>query len=121
LRAFGRGDVLADPKYLPPYADIHDVRYVRGILEAGFAGLSLEQAGELLNTADVAWAPMETLMELEMNPQAHEAGCFVETPDGWGGSFWGPAAPVRFPGVDTSPRGPAPKLGQHTREVLSEA
>jgi crotonobetainyl-CoA:carnitine CoA-transferase CaiB-like acyl-CoA transferase len=64
---------------------------------------------------------METLMELEMNPQAHEAGCFVETPDGWGGSFWGPASPVRFPGVDTSPTGPAPKLGQHTREVLIEA
>jgi crotonobetainyl-CoA:carnitine CoA-transferase CaiB-like acyl-CoA transferase len=27
---------------------------------------------------------------------------------------------VRFPGLDTSPRGPAPKLGQHTREVLRE-
>jgi crotonobetainyl-CoA:carnitine CoA-transferase CaiB-like acyl-CoA transferase len=121
MRAIGREEVLANPKYLPPYTDIHDVRYVRGILEGAFEAMTLDQAGELLNAADVAWAPMETLQELEMNPQAHEAGCFVETPDGWGGSFWGPASPVRFPGVDTTPRGPAPKLGEHTREVLREA
>jgi crotonobetainyl-CoA:carnitine CoA-transferase CaiB-like acyl-CoA transferase len=121
MRAFGRGEVLDDPKYLPPFTDIHDVRYVRGILEAGFEALTLEQAGELLDSLDVAWAAMDSLADLEMNPQAHEAGCFVEVADGWGGSFWNPASPVRFPGVDTSPRGPAPKLGQHTREVLLEA
>ncbi|HEY2357467.1 MAG TPA: CaiB/BaiF CoA-transferase family protein [Phenylobacterium sp.] len=121
MRAIGRHDILADPRNLPPYSDVHVVRYVRAALDAAFEAMTLEQAGELLTAADVAWAPMETLMDLEMNPQAHEAGCFVETPDGWGGSFWGPAAPVRFPGVDTSPRGPAPKLGQHTREVLVEA
>ncbi|THD77545.1 MAG: CoA transferase [Phenylobacterium sp.] len=121
LKAIGREDILAEPRFLPPFGDIHDVRYVRAALDTAFDAMTLEQAGALLDTADVAWAPMETLMELEMNPQAHEAGCFVETPDGWGGSFWGPASPVRFPGVDTTPRGPAPKLGQHTREVLLEA
>ncbi|MFL5296365.1 MAG: CaiB/BaiF CoA transferase family protein [Phenylobacterium sp.] len=121
MRAIGREDILAEARFTPPYTDIHDVRYVRAALETAFDALTLEQAGALLDAADVAWAPMETLHDLEMNPQAHEAGCFVETSDGWGGSFWGPASPVRFPGVDTSPRGPAPKLGQHTREVLAEA
>jgi len=121
LKAIGREDILVEPRFQPPFTEIHDVRYIRAALETAFDAMTLDQAGELLNTADVAWAPMETLLELEMNPQAHEAGCFVETPDGWGGSFMGPAAPVRFPGVDTSPRGPAPKLGQHTREVLGEA
>ena len=121
MRAFGRGEVLTEARYMPPFTDIHDVRYVRGILEDGFEALTLDQAGALLDTVDVAWAPMDTLQDLEMNPQAHEAGCFVETPDGWGGSFLGPASPVRFPGVDTSPRAAAPKLGQHTREVLIEA
>jgi crotonobetainyl-CoA:carnitine CoA-transferase CaiB-like acyl-CoA transferase len=120
LRAIGREDIYAEARFRPPYKDIHDVRYVRAALDAAFEAMTLEQAGELLNAADIAWAPMESLMELEMNPQAHEAGIFVETPDGWGGSFWGPASPVRFPGVDTAPRGPAPKLGQHTREVLLE-
>ena len=55
------------------------------------------------------------------DPQAHEAGCFVDTPDGWGGSFKAPAAPVRFPATPTGPAGPAPRLGEHTREVLAQA
>jgi crotonobetainyl-CoA:carnitine CoA-transferase CaiB-like acyl-CoA transferase len=121
MRAIGREDILADPRNLPPYTDIHVVRYVRGALDHAFEAMTLEQAGELLDAADVAWAPMETLLDLEMNPQAHDAGCFVETPDGWGGSFLGPAAPVRFPGIDTAPRAAAPKLGEHTREVLAAA
>jgi crotonobetainyl-CoA:carnitine CoA-transferase CaiB-like acyl-CoA transferase len=121
LTAIGREDILADPRFIPPMADIDSVRYVRAALETAFDALTLEEAGALLDSVDIAWAPMETLLDLEMNPQAHEAGCFVETPDGWGGSFWAPASPVRFPGVDTSPRRPAPKLGQHTREVLAEA
>jgi crotonobetainyl-CoA:carnitine CoA-transferase CaiB-like acyl-CoA transferase len=120
MRAIGHGEMLDDPRYRPPYSDIENVRIVRAALEAAFESRTLEEAGALLNEADIAWAPMETLMELEMNPQAHEAGIFVETPDGWGGSFYGPASPVRFPGVDTAPRRPAPKLGEHTREVLLE-
>jgi crotonobetainyl-CoA:carnitine CoA-transferase CaiB-like acyl-CoA transferase len=121
LKAIGREDIWAEARFHPPFQDIHDVRYIRAALETAFDALTLEQAGQLLDSIDIAWAPMETLQELEMNPQAHEAGCFVDTPDGWGGSFWGPASPVRFPGVDTAPRRAAPKLGQHTREVLLEA
>ena len=42
------------------------------------------------------------------------------TPDQWGGAFEGPATPIRFPGLEVGPRGPAPLLGQHTAEVLAE-
>lgn len=120
LRAIGREDILDDPDCLPPMVDVHKVRYVRAALEAAFSTMTLEEAGDLLNAIDVAWAPMDTLLDLEMNPQAHEAGCFVEVADGAGGTFLSPASPVRFPGLQTNPRGPAPKLGQHTREVLRE-
>ena len=120
MRAIGKAEMLEDPRYRPPYADIEHVRTVRGALDAAFGAMTLDEASALLNAADIAFAPMDSLHDLEMNPQAHEAGVFVETPDGWGGSFWGPASPVRFPGVETAPRGPAPKLGQHTREVLLE-
>ncbi len=42
------------------------------------------------------------------------------TPDQLGGAFEGPATPIRFPGLEMGPRGPAPLLGEHTREVLEE-
>lgn len=120
MRALGHGEMLTNPKNLPPWTDIENVHAVRGVLEAGFEARTLDQCAELLNACDIAFAPMESLMELEINPQAHEAGIFVEQPDGWGGSFYAPASPVRFPGVDTAPKGPAPKLGEHTAQVLKE-
>jgi crotonobetainyl-CoA:carnitine CoA-transferase CaiB-like acyl-CoA transferase len=64
---------------------------------------------------------MQTLDDFVNDPQAHEAGCFVQTPDGWGGHITAPASPVRFPGAPTGPAGPAPKLGEHTRQVLEAA
>ena len=36
------------------------------------------------------------------------------------GDFRTVAVPMRLPGQDVGPRGPAPELGQHTREVLHE-
>jgi crotonobetainyl-CoA:carnitine CoA-transferase CaiB-like acyl-CoA transferase len=64
---------------------------------------------------------MSTIDEVSADPQAHAAGCYVSTPDNFGGAFMAPATPIRFPGLDIEPRRPAPRLGEHTREVLEEA
>jgi len=53
-------------------------------------------------------------------PQSWAAGCFVEVDDGWGGKMVSPATPARFPEGAPAVTGAAPKLGQHTREVLLE-
>jgi crotonobetainyl-CoA:carnitine CoA-transferase CaiB-like acyl-CoA transferase len=64
---------------------------------------------------------MSRLQDVAVDPQALAAECFVDTPDNFGGAFKAAASPIRFPGLSTAPRGPAPWLGQHTREVLLEA
>jgi crotonobetainyl-CoA:carnitine CoA-transferase CaiB-like acyl-CoA transferase len=120
LKAIGRPDLANDPRNLPPFRRLDDVRRVRALFEQAFAAMTLAEAGALMEAIDVAWAPMETLGGFEASAHAHQAGCFVPVGDGWGGSFLAPAAPVGFAGVDTSPRAPAPKLGQHTRQVLRE-
>ncbi|RAK56226.1 CoA transferase [Phenylobacterium soli] len=121
LAQLGHADMVENPRYAVPILDLEAVREVRAVLDDAFAGLTLDEVRALMTRADVIWAPMATLDEVVADPQAHEAGCFVETPDGWGGAFAAPAAPVRFPGLDHGPRTPAPRLGQHTREVLREA
>ena len=121
MGAIGRPDYIDDPRCVLPITDLEVVREIRGVLDARFASLTLAEALDLIQSVDVICAPMATLDEVTADPTAHEAGCFVETPDGWGGSFRAPAAPVRFPGVATGPAGPAPRLGEHTREVLAEA
>ena len=74
---------------------------------------------ELFGELEIPATPINTLDSLFDSPQLNAAGLFetVDTDDG----------PVRFPGVPTwfsrTPgrvHGPAPRLGQHTDDVLEE-
>ena len=75
-----------------------------------------------LTAEEIAWAPAQTLADVAVDPQVHAAGGIVEMPGKDGvGSFTSPGGPARFHGVDDGPKGPGPKLGEHTREVLTVA
>jgi crotonobetainyl-CoA:carnitine CoA-transferase CaiB-like acyl-CoA transferase len=52
---------------------------------------------------------------------AKDAGCFETVGNGWGGTMRVPAAPARFPEGAPKVSRAAPKLGEHTREVLESA
>ena len=116
-----RPEILADERYALPIVDLDIVREVRAMIDEGFAGMTLEDAGERLTACDLAWAPMNTLAELAQSDMARQAGCFETVADGWGGQFLAPAAPARFPEGAPPIGRPAPRLGQHTREVLEAA
>lgn len=116
-----RPEVLADPRFDLPIDDMDVVREVRAMIDEGFAGMTLEEAARRLTENDLAWAPMATLAELAASEMANEAGCFVTVDDGWGGGFRAPAAPARFPEGAPAVGRPAPKLGEHTAEVLAAA
>jgi crotonobetainyl-CoA:carnitine CoA-transferase CaiB-like acyl-CoA transferase len=113
--------VLADERFTPPIVDMDLTREVRGMCDAAFAKMTLEEAGEKLSSLDLAWAPLATLAEMADAPWAERAGCFITVEDGWGGTFRAPAAPARFPEGQPPVGRAAPKLGQHTREVLEAA
>lgn len=119
--AIDRPEVLAEPRFEPPVLDLETTREIRAMCDEGFAKLTLAEAGARLTEQDLAWAPMATLAELAESEMAETAGCFITVEDGWGGKFRAPATPARFPeGAPVVGRA-APKLGQHTREVLEAA
>jgi len=114
-------ELLAEPRFDPPVTDQATVRELRALVDAAFAKMTLAEVGERLTAGDLAWAPMGTLAELADSDLAKDAGCFEVVDDGWGQMHRVPASPVRFPeGAPTVGRA-APKLGQHTREVLEAA
>ena len=115
----GRADLLEDPRFSTPKARRANTKALVETLDAAFAALDFDEAARRLDSIDFAWSPVQRASEVAVDAQAHAAGCFVETPDGLGGSFSAPASPARFPGADDGPRGPAPSLGQHTDEVLA--
>ena len=74
---------------------------------------------EMLSKADVACGPVNDLSEVVADPQFRERGLFLE----WDGA--GPHRrmvnhPLRFSETPAGVRCPAPALGEHTEEVLSE-
>lgn len=121
MRVIGRTEVLGDPRYALPIADLEAVREVRAMIDAVFGALTLEELAERLTACDLAWAAMASLAELAASDMAEQAGCFETVSDGWGGAFRAPAAPARFPEGAPPVGRAAPKLGEHTREVLEAA
>jgi crotonobetainyl-CoA:carnitine CoA-transferase CaiB-like acyl-CoA transferase len=121
MLALDRPELLAEPRFEPPVTDPDAVAELRTLVDEAFAQFSLAEICDRLQEQDVAHAPLGTLAELAEAEFAREAGCFQPVEDGWGGSFLTTAAPVRFPEGAPPVGRAAPKLGQHSREVLEAA
>ncbi|HET6970685.1 MAG TPA: CoA transferase [Phenylobacterium sp.] len=119
--AAGRPDLVTDERFAQGKARRANARELAAELEAGFAALPFEEIARRLDAADLVWAPVQTPAEVAADPQIAAAGAFVEVDDGHGGTYRSPASPAVFPGEAAQPRPPAPRLGEHTREVLAEA
>jgi len=116
--AAGKPELVDDPRFTSSKLRRENAPALVALFDEGFGALDYEEVERRLNEADLTWAPFQTPAQVVADPQAEAAGCFVDTPDGQGGSFRAPASPARFPGAEDGPRGPAPKIGEHTAEVL---
>lgn len=121
LLAIDRPELVADERFQPPVRDPEAVAELRVILDEAFLQFDLEEICGRLKAFDLAHAPLGTLAELADAPYAQEAGCFQDVEDGWGGVFRTTAAPARFPEGAPAVGKAAPRLGQHTREILQSA
>ncbi len=118
--AAGRPELVDDPRFASAKARRENTAILVDLLDAAFGAMDYEDVAAALDEGDLTWAPYQTPRELVGDPQAEAAGCFVDTPDGAGGTFKAPASPARFPGALDGPRGPAPKLGADTAAVFKE-
>ena len=120
-RVIGREDLIDDERFNSAKARRKNASECVDILDEGFAGLTRDEAAKRLDAHSIAWSPVQTLAEAAEDEQVRAAGAIVDVPSsaGDGSTFASPASPVRFPGANDGPKGPAPKLGEHTRDVLA--
>lgn len=120
-RAIGREELIADERFSTAKARRKNSVECVNIIDEAFGKYTKEEMGKRLDDNVLAWAPVQTLTEVAQDPQAHAAGAIVQVPSasGDGTTFSSPASPVRFPGTDDGPSGPSPKMGEHTRDVLT--
>jgi len=90
------------------------------ILEETFAKKTLAEWKEILNKTDVLWAPVQNYAEALNDPQtlANEYVVEVDHPNAGRVKMLG--LPLKFSETPGKVRTPAPELGQHTEEILTE-
>jgi crotonobetainyl-CoA:carnitine CoA-transferase CaiB-like acyl-CoA transferase len=119
--AVGRPEWVADHRFETVETRREHMPAVTELMDELFAGRTLSQWGQVFDEAGFTWAPAATVAEVAADPHADAVGTFPELQHPTAGAFRTVAMPMRLRGQDIGPRGPAPDLGQHTREVLVEA
>ncbi|WP_326547209.1 CoA transferase [Mycolicibacterium sp. ND9-15] len=119
-RAVGRPEWLTDPRFDTPQARAANAAELIAALDEIFATRPLvEWAEAFAAEPDLFWSPINTLEDVVGDEQFHAAGGIVYVPDD-DATVPMVASPADFHGTPSAPRSVAPKLGEHTDEILAE-
>jgi crotonobetainyl-CoA:carnitine CoA-transferase CaiB-like acyl-CoA transferase len=120
-RAFELPGIETDPRFQDGKSRRDHAAEITAMFDAAFAKFTKEEMAARLTAEEIAWAPCQTLADVAVDPQVYAAGGIVEMPGKDGiGTFRSPGGPARFVGADDGPKGPGPKLGEHTREIMRD-
>jgi crotonobetainyl-CoA:carnitine CoA-transferase CaiB-like acyl-CoA transferase len=115
----GHPELIDDPRFNEMQVRNENKDACLAILDAAFAGRTLDEWKEALATFEGVWAPMQKPSELYDDPQAIANGYLPELMSDDGQPFNLVASPVQFDEATPALRR-APEHGQHTEEVLLE-
>lgn len=119
-RAVGHPEWLDGHEYSTPRGRFQHAADLIATLDEIFATRDLAEWAAVFDAdPDFFWAPVNSLDDLMADPQFHAAGGLVQVPDGPTTTTM-LATPVDFHGTPSGPRSTAPRLGQHTDEVVAE-
>jgi crotonobetainyl-CoA:carnitine CoA-transferase CaiB-like acyl-CoA transferase len=120
FRLVGREDMLRDARFKDNSSRVKHRQEVDAVVGGWVATQTREEASKAFAEAEVTAAPVYDIADLMSDPHAVERGIFEALPDtelGWVSVH----APV--PRLSATPAGyrrPAPRIGEHTWEVLRE-
>ena len=119
-RAVDRSDWLRDPRFARPRDRFVNARELIAALDEIFATRPLADWAQVFaGEPDFFWSPINSLDDVIADEQFHAAGGIVDVPEG-NSSVPMVASPADFAGTPWAPRSVAPKLGEHTAEILAE-
>jgi formyl-CoA transferase len=118
-------DVIGRPQWKEAYPDVRSLMRERLALKTEIAGVisawSLDEACERLDRADITYSVVQNLQEVIHDQQARAAGIVLETGSDDPDYRYTVASPIEVAQAPKKPPGPAPGVGEHSREVLTEA
>jgi crotonobetainyl-CoA:carnitine CoA-transferase CaiB-like acyl-CoA transferase len=119
-RVVGRPDWLTDPRFESAPARATNAGELVAELDEIFATEPLEQWAKVFAAEpEFFWSPINSTEDVVADEQFHAAGGIVYVSDGHAGVPM-VATPADFHGTPCAQRSAAPRLGEHTDEVLAE-
>jgi crotonobetainyl-CoA:carnitine CoA-transferase CaiB-like acyl-CoA transferase len=119
FHAVGQPEFLNDPRFQGLAARTQNIDALYAALASHVRQESTAYWLETCQKLDIPSAPYNRLSDLEHDPQLVASGFFQQMQDPHMGTLVTTGAPLRFEGERSTPRFP-PRLGQHSREVMTE-
>ena len=116
-----REDLVSDERFQDIRGRFQHMPEIVAAIDEALSHKSRDEWGEIFDSEGIIWGPVLGLHEVATDAQAEALDTFPQLNSEEIGSYRTVAAPMRFGEADVSPRGPAPKLGQHTRQVLIDS
>lgn len=119
FRAIGRDDLNQDPAFKTNTERVKRREQVDAIVGGFIKARTLAEAIAFFEHAEVTAAPVYDIGQFLDDPHVQERGIVVEAPDEEMGEVPMHAIVPRLSGTPGRLRSPAPKVGQHNREIFA--
>jgi crotonobetainyl-CoA:carnitine CoA-transferase CaiB-like acyl-CoA transferase len=119
-RAMEREDLLADPDFATLEARVRNIDRVERLVGVWIGGMTADEAVEALARAEVPAAKVATLADVVANPQLRHRAQIVEVDHPSAGRVPMQGVTIKLSESPATIRRPAPRLGEHTDQVLGE-
>ena len=119
-RAVNRPEWLEDSRFGTARDRAKNARTLIAALDDIFVTKTLDEWAEIFEAEpELFWSPVNSMEDILGDEQFYAGGGLVDVPDG-DASVPMIATPVDFHGTRWAPRSVAPRLGEHTEEILAE-
>ncbi len=121
LRTIGREDLIDDPRFRTNADRLANVDALDAVIGEFIAARTLQENLEFFRAAEVTVGPVYDIGQIVLDPHVVERGILVEVPDEATGTLPMHAVVPRLSGTPGNFFRPAPRLGEHTEEVLKSS
>ncbi|MBI4299632.1 MAG: CoA transferase, partial [Chloroflexi bacterium] len=118
--AVGRPDLAADSRFTDNHSRTKHVDALSDALSDIFRWRPVAHWLAVLAQAGIPCGPVNDVKAVAGDPQVMHRGMLARIPHSSAGEWRVANSPFKFSDSRTGPAGPSPRLGEHTRQVLSD-
>jgi crotonobetainyl-CoA:carnitine CoA-transferase CaiB-like acyl-CoA transferase len=120
LRSIGRGELVDDPRFRTNEQRVAHGEELDAIIGAFVIERTQEENVAFFEAAEVTIGPVYDIPRFMEDRHVQARALLADYPDDDMGSFPMHAISSRFSGTPGAIRSPAPRLGQHSHDILAE-